>query len=104
MYTAIVFLPILGSAIAGLFGRLIGARGSEIVTTGLLFVSAVLSCYALYDVAFLGHSYIAPIAPWIVSGNFAVDWALRADSLTAVMLVVVTVESSLVHLYSVGYM
>src|SRR6266550_3705263 len=104
MYTAIVFLPILGSVIAGLFGRVIGARGAEIVTTGLLFVSAVLSCYALYDVAYLGHSYIAPVAPWIVSGNFAVDWALRIDSLTAVMLVVVAGVSSLVHLYSVGYM
>ena len=77
MYTAIVFLPILGSVIAGLFGRLIGARGAEIVTTGLLFVSATLSCYALYDVAYLGHSYIASVAPWIVSGNFAVDWRRR---------------------------
>src|SRR5438874_4920232 len=104
MYTAIVFLPILGSVIAGLFGRVIGARGAEIVTTGLLFVSAGLSCYSLYDVAYLGHSYIEPVAPWIVSGNFVVDWALRIDSLTAVMLVVVTGVSSLVHLYSVGYM
>src|SRR6202790_3941339 len=104
MYTAIVFLPILGSVIAGLFGRAIGARGAEIVTTGLLFVSAVLSCYALYDVAFLGHSYIAPIATWIVSGNFAVDWTVRIDTITAVMLVVVTGVSSLVHLYSIGYM
>src|SRR5882672_6106176 len=104
MYTAIVFLPILGSAIAGLFGRVIGARGAEIVTTGLLFVSAALSCYALYDVAFLGHSQIVPVATWIASGNLSVDWALRIDSLTAVMLVVVTGVSSLVHLYSVGYM
>ena len=104
MYTAIVFLPILGSLIAGLFGRIIGARGAELVTTGLLFVSAALSCYALYDVAFLGHSYIAPVAAWIVSGNFAVDWGFRIDPLTAVMLVVVNGVSSLVHLYSVGYM
>src|SRR6266567_4727392 len=104
MYTAIVFLPILGSAIAGLFGRVIGARGAELVTTGFLFICAVLSCYALYDVAFLGHSQIVPVATWIASGNLSVDWALRIDSLTAVMLVVVTVVSSLVHLYSVGYM
>src|SRR5882724_4336952 len=104
MYTAIVFLPILGSAIAGLFGRIIGARGAELVTTGLLFVSAGLSCYALYDVAFLGHSQIVPVATWIASGNLSVDWALRIVSLTAVMLVVVTGVSSLVHLYSVGYM
>src|SRR6185369_8045980 len=104
MYQAIVFLPILGSLIAGLFGRAIGARNSEIVTTGLLFVSAALSCYALYDVAFLGHGASVQIAPWIVSGNFVVDWALRIDALTAVMLVVVTGVSSLVHFYSIGYM
>src|SRR6266481_3732161 len=104
MYTAIVFLPILGSAIAGIFGRIIGARGAELVTTGFLFVSAGLSCYALYDVAFLGHTYIVAVAPWIASGNLSVDWALRIDSLTAVMLVVVAGVSSLVHLYSVGYM
>src|SRR5712672_4361890 len=104
MYTAIVFLPILGSAIAGIFGRIIGARGAELVTTGFLFICAVLSCYALYDVAFLGHSQVVPVATWIASGNLSVDWALRIDSLTAVMLVVVTVVSSLVHLYSVGYM
>ena len=104
MYAAIVFFPLLGSAIAGLFGRIIGARGAELVTTGLLFASAGLSCYALYDVAFLGHSYIAPVATWIVSGNFAVDWGFRIDPLTAVMLVVVNGVSSLVHLYSIGYM
>jgi len=104
MYTAIVFLPLLGSLIAGLFGRAIGARGSEIVTTALLFVAAALSCYALYDVAYLGHSAIVRVAPWIVSGSFAADWSLRVDSLTAVMLVVVTGVSSLVHLYSIGYM
>jgi len=104
MYTAIVFLPIIGSAIAGLFGRFIGARGSELVTTGLLFVSAALSCYAFYDVAFLGHSQIVPLAQWIVSGDFEADWTIRVDTLTAVMLVVVTGVSSLVHLYSIGYM
>jgi NADH-quinone oxidoreductase subunit L len=104
MYTAIVFLPLLGSAIAGLFGRAFGARASELVTTGLLFVSAALSCYALYDVNFLGHSAIVRVATWIASGNFSVDWSLRIDALTAVMLVVVTGVSSLVHLYSIGYM
>ena len=104
MYTAIVFLPLLGSAIAGLFGRVIGARGSELVTTGLLFVSAALSCYAFYDVNYLGHGVIQQVSPWIVSGDFSVDWTLRIDALTAVMLVVVTGVSSLVHLYSIGYM
>ena len=104
MFTAIVFLPLLGAAIAGLFGRVLGARPSELVTTGLLFVSAALSCYAFYDVALSGHSAIVPVANWIETGDLKIDWALRIDSLTAVMLVVVTGVSSLVHLYSIGYM
>ncbi|HEY7979171.1 MAG TPA: NADH-quinone oxidoreductase subunit L, partial [Rhizomicrobium sp.] len=104
MYAAIVFLPLLGSAIAGLFGRVIGARASEIVTTILLFISAALSCYAFYDVALMGHGAILKIMPWITSGSFEADWTIRVDTLTAVMLVVVTVVSSLVHLYSIGYM
>src|SRR6201747_1345436 len=104
MYAAIVFLPLLGSAIAGLFGRLIGNRASELVTTGLLFVSAALSVIAFNDVALQGHSYIMPILPWIHSGAFVADGTVRIDSITAVMLVVVTGVSSLVHLYSIGYM
>ena len=104
MYAAIVFLPILGSVIAGLFGRVIGTRASELVTTGLLFVSAALSCYAFYDVALMGHGGIFYLAQWIHSGDFEADWTIRVDTLTAVMLVVVTGVSSLVHLYSIGYM
>jgi NADH-quinone oxidoreductase subunit L len=104
MYAAIVFLPIIGSAIAGLFGRLIGNRASELLTTGLLFVSAALSVIAFNDVAIEGHKYIIPILPWIHSGSFTADWTVRIDSITGVMLVVVTGVSSLVHLYSIGYM
>src|ERR1700729_2216771 len=104
MYAAIVFLPIIGSAIAGLFGRIIGNRASELVTTGLLFVSAALSVVAFNDVALQGHKYIIPIMPWIHSGSFVADWTVRIDTITAVMLVVVTGVSSLVHLYSIGYM
>ena len=106
MYTAIVFLPLLGFLIAGLFGRVIGARASEIVTTGLLFVSAALSVYAFYDVVFVHHGAgtILRLGQWIVSGTFEADWMIRIDTLTVVMLVVVTGVSSLVHLYSVGYM
>ncbi|MBI1329485.1 MAG: NADH-quinone oxidoreductase subunit L [Alphaproteobacteria bacterium] len=104
MYTAIVFLPLLGSFIAGLFGRVIGARAAELVTTVLLFTSAALSAYVFYDVAMMGHGGIVHLATWIGSGDFQADWALRVDTLTAVMLVVVTGVSSLVHLYSIGYM
>jgi len=104
MYSLIVFLPIIGSAIAGLFGRIIGARASELVTTGLLFVSLALSLVAFNDVAIQGHNYVIPILPWIHSAGFTADWTVRIDSITAVMLVVVNGVSSLVHLYSIGYM
>src|SRR5688500_2518356 len=104
MYSAIVFLPLLGAIIAGLFGRFIGRHLSELIPTALLFVSAALSIYAFYDVVYLGNSYIVPIASWIISGDFQAGWTLRIDALTAVMLVVVTGVSSLVHLYSIGYM
>ncbi|MBU6298159.1 MAG: NADH-quinone oxidoreductase subunit L [Alphaproteobacteria bacterium] len=104
MYTAIVFLPIVASAIAGLFGRFLGARLCEILTTVALFASCALSIVAFYDVAILGHSQIVMLWQWITSGDFEVDWMIRVDTLTAVMLVVVTGVSSLVHLYSIGYM
>ena len=104
MYIALVFLPIIAAAIAGLGGKFIGVRASQLVTTGALFVSAALSIYAFYDVCFLGHSAIVQLGPWITSGDLEVNWSIRVDSLTAVMLVVVTGVSSLVHLYSIGYM
>ncbi len=102
---AIVFLPLLGFLIAGGLGRVIGARASELVTTALLFVAAALSWTTFFDVA-LGHNHGSTpvLGNWITSGAMKVDWALRLDTLTAVMLVVVTTVSSLVHLYSIGYM
>jgi NADH-quinone oxidoreductase subunit L len=104
MYLAIVFLPLLGSIVAGLFGRVIGVRPAELVTTVFLFLAAALSAYAFYDVALAGHSVVVPVMNWISSGDFQASWTLRVDTLTAVMLVVVTGVSSLVHLYSIGYM
>ena len=104
MYQAIVFLPLIGCLIAGLFGRLIGARPSELVTTILLFASMVLSWIALVQVGFGHHEERVVLFNWMTSGNLKVDWALRIDTLTAVMLVVVTTVSALVHLYSIGYM
>src|ERR1700751_4757623 len=81
-----------------------GSRAAELITTGLLFVSAALSWFALVDVGFLKHDARIAILPWINSGDLQVAWALRIDTLTAVMLVVVNTISSLVHLYSIGYM
>ncbi|HEY9454977.1 MAG TPA: NADH-quinone oxidoreductase subunit L [Bradyrhizobium sp.] len=81
-----------------------GSRAAELITTGLLFVSAALSWVVLVDVGFMHHDYRIALFPWINSGDLQVSWALRVDTLTAVMLVVVNTVSSLVHLYSIGYM
>jgi NADH-quinone oxidoreductase subunit L len=81
-----------------------GSRAAELITTGLLFVSAGLSWFALVDVGFMHHDARVALFPWIVSGDLQVAWSLRIDTLTAVMLVVVNTVSSLVHLYSIGYM
>ncbi len=104
IYQAIVFLPLFGAIIAGFFGRALGARPTEIITTAFLGIAAVLSWIAFVQVGFGGAVVKVPVARWITSGSLEVAWALRIDTLTAVMLVVVTTVSSLVHLYSIGYM
>jgi NADH-quinone oxidoreductase subunit L len=81
-----------------------GSRAAELITTGLLLVSAALSWAALVDVGFMHHDVRIALFPWITSGDLQVFWSLRVDTLTAVMLVVVNTVSSLVHLYSIGYM
>jgi NADH-quinone oxidoreductase subunit L len=105
MYHAIVFLPLIGALIAGFGGRAIGAKASEYVTTLFLIVAALLSWVAFFQVA-MGHGEMIriPIMRWIESGPLSVEWALRIDTLTAVMLVVVNTVSCLVHVYSIGYM
>jgi NADH-quinone oxidoreductase subunit L len=104
IYTAIVFLPLLGALIAGLFGRVIGPRPSELITTVLLLAAAVLSWVVFARVGFNHETAHVPILRWITSGELDASWSLRIDTLTAVMLVVVTTVSSLVHVYSIGYM
>ncbi len=105
MYAAIVFFPLLGFLIAGLFGRQLGARPSELVTTSLLFISAALSWVVFAEVALgTAPASVSVLGDWFTSGSLKADWSLRIDSLTAVMLVVVTTVSALVHLYSIGYM
>ncbi|HET6374683.1 MAG TPA: NADH-quinone oxidoreductase subunit L, partial [Methylocella sp.] len=105
MYAAIVFLPLLGFLIAGPFGWKIGDRASEIVTTAFLFVSAALSWVVFFQVALgTAPASVSVLGNWLTSGGLKVDWALRIDTLTAVMLVVVGTVSSFVHLYSIGYM
>ncbi|SLN53623.1 NADH-quinone oxidoreductase subunit L [Oceanibacterium hippocampi] len=104
MYVLIVFLPLAAALIAGFFGRQLGDRGAQVVTSGAVLTSALLSWVALFQVAF-GHAPVTiTLFDWVVSGDFAASWAIRVDALTAVMLVVVNTVSSLVHVYSIGYM
>jgi NADH-quinone oxidoreductase subunit L len=101
----LVFLPLLAAIVAGLGGRLIGNMPAKLITTGALFVSAALA-WPIF-IGFLSgnaEAQVVPVLHWISSGDLQVDWALRVDALTAVMLVVITTVSSLVHLYSWGYM
>jgi NADH-quinone oxidoreductase subunit L len=103
MYDLIVFLPLFGFLIAGIFGPQIGARSAEYVTTGFLGVCFLLAWFAFFQVAGGADAHV-PVANWFTSGKLSVAWALRIDTLTAVMLVVVTTVSFLVHVYSIGYM
>ena len=101
----IVFLPLLAAIVAGLGNRIIGKTAAKVVTTGSLFIGAALS-WPIFLGYIAGHATpeVVPVLQFIKSGALDVDWALRVDALTAVMLVVVTTVSSLVHLYSWGYM
>ena len=149
MYEAIVFLPLLGSILAGIIAiagararfpgkgppppdadghgahhaslladhsvhapasheahepAATGSRTAELITTTLLMVSMILSWIAFVQVGFGHHDARVPIFTWFAAGDLKVDWSLRVDTLTAVMLVVVTTVSAFVHLYSIGYM
>ncbi len=81
-----------------------GSRAAEVITTALVLISAALSWVVFVNVGFMKQDTVVPLLPWIISGDLNVAWSLRVDTLTAVMLVVVTSVSSLVHLYSIGYM
>ncbi|NCP01714.1 MAG: NADH-quinone oxidoreductase subunit L, partial [Sphingomonadales bacterium] len=103
--TLIVFLPLLAAIVAGFGNRIIGNVPAKVITTGALFAACALSWPVF--IGFLNgtsSAEVVPVLTWIVSGDLNFDWALRVDALTAVMLVVVTTVSALVHLYSWGYM
>ncbi len=103
----IVLLPLLAAAIAGLFCRVIGDRAAQIVTCAALLIAAALSILVFVRIGFGpedGKQIVVKLFTWFGSGTLDVDWALRVDTLTAVMLIVVTGVSSMVHVYSVGYM
>jgi NADH-quinone oxidoreductase subunit L len=102
---AIVFLPLFAALVAGLGQRAIGPFASKLITTGALFTSAALSWpIFLSFVMGTGEAGVTPVLHWVSSGALQFNWELRVDALTAVMLVVITTVSALVHLYSWGYM
>jgi len=104
MYIPLIFLPLAGFCITGLFGRAIGPKGAAIVTTSCLVISLFLSFFAFYEVGLMGSSVYIQLATWVSSEVLLINWGFLFDSLTVVMCVVVTFVSSLVHLYSIEYM
>lgn len=104
MYLLLIFLPLLSSLTAGLFGRYIGPKGSSILTVSCLFITFIISVFVFYEVSLCGSCTYIKLLKWIDSGLFNVDWGFLFDSLTSVMCCVVTFVSFLVHLYSTEYM
>ncbi|HWB51948.1 MAG TPA: NADH-quinone oxidoreductase subunit L [Stellaceae bacterium] len=104
MVALVVFLPLLAAAIAGFFGRTIGDRGSQVVTCGALVLSAICGIFVFRGVMAQSAPQVQTIATWIAGGGVDVAWSLRLDTLSAVMILVVTIVSSMVHIYSIGYM
>ena len=100
----IIFLPLLGSVLSGFFGRYIGSKSSEIITCLCVSISACLSLFIFYKVIYHDYTNHVIIAKWIESGTLNVNWSIYVDPLSALMLVVVTLISAIVHIYSVGYM
>lgn len=104
MYILIVLLPILASFLAGIFGKFIGKRGSVFITVSFVGLSALLSFFIFYEVALCKGICFFKCFTWISSGSLFLEWGFLFDSVTAVMLIVVTFISFLVHIYSVDYM
>ncbi|MSO68863.1 MAG: NADH-quinone oxidoreductase subunit L [Alphaproteobacteria bacterium] len=104
LVVAAVFLPLIGAAIAGLFGRVLGQRVAPLVTVVAMGLSATFSVLTFVAVTLYGNTGKVELFDWIGSGTFQASWAFRFDELTGVMMFVVTVVSFLVHVYSIGYM
>ncbi len=102
MEKIILFAPLVGAIIGGFGWRVIGEKGAQVLTTGLLFLACILSWIVF--LGFDGQTQHIEILRWIESGSLSTDWSIRLDRLTAIMLIVVTTVSALVHLYSFGYM
>ena len=104
MEYAIVLLPLLGAVISGFFGKKIPVKLCQILTSSFVLISGILSLFIFYAVITEDYSSNKLVFNWITSGNFNVNWSINIDSLTSVMLVVVSLISSIIHFYSIGYM
>ena len=113
MYAAVVFLPLVGAVIAGMLAFVAPAgkarqarvdRAAQWITCGALLLSTVLAAFIFTDVVVAGNTGTVELFTWITSGALEVSWAIKVDTLTAVMLLVVTLVSAMVHVYSIGYM
>ena len=98
----VVFLPLLGSLISGFLGKFTSTRFIEIFSSVLVSISAVISCLIFHDVIINSYSENILLFTWINSGTFNVNWSINIDALSALMFVVITLVSSLVHIYSIG--
>ncbi len=105
LYAVAVFAPLAGSLVAGLLGRQIGDRASQAVTIACMVVAAVCGVTSFVPVL-TGTALpgVVSLGTWIDVAGFRVDWALRYDTLSAVMVAMVTFVATLIHIYSVGYM
>jgi len=104
MIMYILFLPITAAIFTGLLCKKVSNSFAQIFNSSLLVISALLSLFVFYDIVVVGKILQVDLFNWIDFGNFTIKWSIYADSLTAIMLVVVTIISSIVHIYSIGYM
>ena len=104
MYLTIITLPLIGSIISGFFGRKVGISGSQLITCTLVVITTILSALAFVEVGMSGTPVSIQLFKWIDSESLNVFWSFNFDSLTVSMLIPVLTVSSLVHIYSIGYM
>ena len=104
MEIAIIFLPLFGAILSGFFGNRLGNKFSQVITSLLVSLSSILSFIIFYKVITENYSNVVHLATWINSGTLSVNWAIKIDALSSIMLVVVCLISSLIHIYSIGYM
>lgn len=104
MYLVIILLPLLGSIISGLFGRKVGIKGGQLITSSFVIITTILAILAFFEVGYNNIPIEINLMRWIDSESLNVNWGFYFDSLTVSMLIPVLIVSSLVHIYSIGYM